>query len=260
MFDWAHDDNYSHGFIIVPLALYLAWERRDRIARTPAKPSWLGLPLIAAGIVALAAGTLGVELFLSRLSLIVVIAGSILFLGGWTHLRLLSFPLAVLVLMIPIPALVFNKIALPLQFIASEFGEVVLRALHITVLRQGNIIVLSNGALEVAEACSGIRSLMSLFTLSVVYSYFAESRRVVQVLLLVSTVPIVIVTNGMRVALLGVTSAKYGPKVAEGVFHTVSGWVLFAMALACLFALHRITRIRPFGGPPWPAARVSGGA
>lgn len=257
--DWAQDDNYSHGFLIVPLAIYLAWERREQLARTPVRPSWLGLLVIAGGLVTLAAGTLGVELFLSRISLIAVVAGAIVFLAGWSHLRLLAFPMAVLVLMIPIPALVFNKIALPLQFIASQFGETVLRALHIPVLRQGNIIVLANGALEVAEACSGIRSLMSLFTLSLVYAYFAERRRAVQLLLLLSTVPIVIFTNGMRVALLGVASARYGQQVAEGLFHTFSGWVLFAMALACLFLLHRITCWRMPAAAAWPAARTSGG-
>lgn len=244
--DWSQDENYSHGFLIIPLAAYLTWERRARIQAQPVTPSWFGLLVVLAGLGSLAAGTLGVELFVSRVSLLIVLAGCVLFLGGWGHLRLCALPIAVLVLMIPVPALVFNKIALPLQFIASGVGEFALQTLRIPVLRQGNVIVLANGSLEVAEACSGIRSLMSLFTLSVVYAYFGERRRSVQILLLVATVPIAILTNGLRVALLGVTSAKYGPKVAESVFHSFSGWVLFALALACLFALHRITLWRPF--------------
>ena len=124
--DWGTDDNYSHGFLIVPIALYLAWERRARLAATLPKPSVVGLFLVAASVLVLGAGVLGAELFLTRISMLGVLAGIVLFVYGWQHLRILAFPLAFLVLMIPIPAIIFNRIAFPLQILASRFGELAL--------------------------------------------------------------------------------------------------------------------------------------
>src|SRR5437870_966769 len=118
--DWATDDNYSHGFLIVPLALYLAWERRSSLKKLEPRPSPLGLLVVLASIMVLAAGTLGAELFLTRISMLGVLAGTIVFLYGWRHLRTLSFPVAFLILMIPLPALIFNEIAFPLQLLASR--------------------------------------------------------------------------------------------------------------------------------------------
>ncbi len=158
--DWAADENYSHGFLIVPIALYFAWKRRHRLAALPSRPaSVAGLLLVAGSVAVLAAGVLGAELFLTRLSMLGVLAGAVLFLYGWNHLRVLAFPLAFLLLMIPIPAIIFNQIAFPLQLLASRFGELALDGAGVPVLREGNVITLANTTLEVAEACSGIRSL-----------------------------------------------------------------------------------------------------
>ena len=162
--DWANDDNYSHGYLIIPLAGYFVWERRHRLASLRIRPSALGLPIVAFGLVMLLAGLLGAELFLPRASLIVVLMGTVVFLMGWQAWRLLALPIAFLLLMIPIPALIFNQIAFPLQLLASSVGETTLSALSIPVLREGNVIVLAHTSLEVAEACSGIRSLVSLLT------------------------------------------------------------------------------------------------
>ncbi len=172
VYDWGHDDNYSHGYLIVPLALYFAWERRAKLAAAEIRPSWLGLVAFGGGIAVLLVGLLGAELFLSRISLIATLAGAVLFLFGWAHLRVLAFPLAFLLLMIPIPAIIFNQIAFPLQLIASQFGEFAIASAGIPVLREGNVIVLAHTTLEVAEACSGIRSLVSLITLGLIYGYF----------------------------------------------------------------------------------------
>jgi exosortase len=241
--DWATNDNYSHGFLIVPIAAYIGWQQRARLAAAPSRPSWTGLSLVIAGALALGAGTLGAELFVARTSLILVLAGVIVFLEGWSRLRVLAFPLAFLVLMIPLPMIVFNEIAFPLQLLASRLGETALRVVHIPVFREGNIITLANTTLEVAEACSGIRSLVSLLTVSVVYAHFTEPRRRVQLLLILATVPIAVVTNGMRVAAIGVAAHYYGPGATEGVIHTLTGWLVFVFAFAILLLVQQVTRL-----------------
>lgn len=238
--DWATDDNYSHGFLIVPLALYLAWERRDRLAGQTPRPTLLGLVLIAASLVVLAAGTLGAERFLARISMLGVIAGTILFLYGRPYLRVLAFPLGILILMIPLPALVFNQIAFPLQLLASRAGTLALMTLGVPVLREGNVIVLAHTTLEVAEACSGIRSLVSLITLATVYAYFIDTRPGVRAAIALSAIPVAIIANGVRVAGTGAIAQYWGAEAAEGFFHTFSGWLVFIVAFASLFALRRV--------------------
>ena len=242
IFDWTNDDNYSHGFFIVPLAALFVWERRHRLAASPIRPSAVGLLFITASIGVLLAGTLGAELFLSRVSMLGVLGGGILFVLGWSHLRALTFPLAFLVLMIPIPAIIFNQIAFPLQLLASQVGEIALRTFQIPVLREGNVMILANTSLEVAEACSGIRSLISLLTLGIVYGYFMDPRASVRILLTLSTIPIAILTNGLRVAGTGVAAHYYGVAAAEGFFHTFSGWMVFGAAFALLCGIASVIR------------------
>src|SRR5688500_15430207 len=133
--DWANDDNYSHGFLIVPIALYFAWERRDRLQAAEFRPSVLGLVVVGGSIATLIAGVLGAELFLTRVSIVGLATGTVLFVLGWRHLRILALPLAFLLLMIPIPAIIFNQIAFPLQLLASRFGETALTWGSIPVLR-----------------------------------------------------------------------------------------------------------------------------
>ena len=174
--DWWTDGNYSHGFFIIPIAAYLAWERRDRFFAAPQRPSSLGLIVIVGSILVLAGGVLGSELFLTRISILGTAVGIVLFFFGWARLRVLAFPMAFLFLMIPLPAIIFNQIAFPLQLLASKFGESTLNVVEIPVLREGNVLILANTSLEVAEACSGIRSLISLLTLGIVFGYFADSR------------------------------------------------------------------------------------
>jgi exosortase len=233
--DWAHDDNYSHGFLIVPIALYFVWERRARLRAVPRQPHWFGLVVVIGSLAMLVAGTLGAELFVSRTSIIFLVAGTVLFVAGFGALRVLAFPIAFLLLMVPPPAIIFNQIAFPLQLLASRFGEATLQAFSIPVLREGNVIILANTQLEVAEACSGIRSLISLLTLGIVYGYFVDSRPVVRTIIALSTVPIAIVANGIRVAGTGIAAHYYGAEAAEGFFHTFSGWIVFVAAFALLY-------------------------
>jgi exosortase len=238
--DWSTDDNYSHGFLIVPLALYLAWERRERVFALPLKPSWLGLAVVLCSVIVLAAGTLGAELFLARISMIGVLVGAIVYLAGWPHLRALIFPVAFLLLMVPVPAILFNQITFPLQLLASQAGEYGLSALSIPVLREGNIIVLAHTKLEVVEACSGIRSLVSLLTLGIVYSYFVDERAPVRWAISLSAIPVAIVSNAMRITGTGVAAHYYGVEAAEGFFHSFSGWVVFVVAFAAILGVKQL--------------------
>ena len=202
--------------------------------------------MFAVGIFVLLAGLMGSEFFLSRVSLIVTLAGIVLFLFGWAHLRILAFPLAFLLLMIPLPAIIFNQIAFPLQLLASRVGESAISAANIPVLREGNVLVLANTSLEVAEACSGIRSLVSLMTLGLVFGYFADPRGWVRALIVASTIPVAIISNGARVAGTGIVAHYYGPSAAEGFFHEFSGWIVFIVAFVMILAIQRvILRLAP---------------
>jgi exosortase len=247
--DWATDGNYSHGFAIVPLALYFAWQRREAFAAAPLRPSAWGLFLLAGSMAVFTAGLLGAELFLTRVSMIGCVAAAIVFLCGWRWLRIAAFPLAVLLLMIPLPAIVFNQVAFPLQLVASRFGEQILHAADVPVLREGNLIVLSNTTLEVAEACSGIRSLVSLVTVGVAYGALVESSLPARIALVAATIPIAIVTNGLRVAGTGLAAHYVGAQAADGFFHTFSGWLMFVGALLLLGAVHGSARLVK---PLWP--------
>ena len=150
--------------------------------------------------------------------------------------------------MIPIPAIIFNEIAFPLQLLASRGAEYTLSAAHIPVLREGNIIVLANTTLEVAEACSGIRSLISLVTLAIIYGYFTDDRIWARVVLTLAAVPVAVAANAARVAGTGVAAHYYGPEAAEGFFHTFSGWMLFVVAFVMLFAIQKLLSTwRPAG-------------
>jgi exosortase len=247
---WYTDDNYSHGFFIPPLAAYFAWERRRELAAHPIVPAVAGLGVIAISLLLFIGGTLGAELFLSRVSIIGLLAGTILYLLGWRHLKTLLFPLAFLLLMIPLPALIFNQIAFPLQLVASNVGAAAISALDIPILREGNLLILPNATLEVAEACSGIRSLVSLFTLGIVFGYFVDPRPWVRVVIALSAVPVAILANGLRVASAGVAAHNFGNAGVEGVFHEFSGWVVFVVAFLMMLALQRLLqRLLPAGMP-----------
>jgi exosortase len=254
--DWYHDDNYSHGFLIVPIAAYFAWERRDRLKAIVAKPSMLGLVVVLGSIAVLLAGILGSELFLTRISIIGALTGAVLFMFGWRHLRVLAFPFAFLLLMIPIPAIIFNNIAFPLQLLASRFGESAMSMADVPVLREGNVLILANTTLEVAEACSGIRSLVSLLTLAIVLGYFSDRRLWVRLAVALSSIPVAVVTNGIRVAGTGIAAHRFGPAAAEGFFHEFSGWLVFVAAFALTLAIQRvIAYVAPAGRPgPVPAS------
>lgn len=236
---WASDDNYSHGFFVLPLAIYFAWERRAALGEAAARPSGFGLIVITGSLLLLVAGLLGAELFLTRVSLIGLIAGTVLFVWGTRHFRILAFPIAFLLLMVPLPAIVFNQIAFPLQLLASNVGETAIAAAGVPVLREGNVLQLPARTLEVAEACSGIRSLVSLTMLGIVLGYFTERRTPERIVLAVAALPIAILANATRVAGTGLASEWISPAAADGFFHTFSGWLMFVVAFGCLLLVQQ---------------------
>ncbi len=248
---WASDDNYSHGFFVLPLAAFFVWERRAALARAPIRPHSAGLVVVVSGLLLLLAGLFGAELFLTRVSLLVILTGIVLFVWGAPALRILAFPLAFLLLMIPLPAIIFNKIAFPLQLLASRAGEAAIAAAGIPVLREGNVLQLPSRTLEVAEACSGIRSLVSLLMLAIVLGYFTERRIAVRVAIALAAIPIAIVANAARVAGTALAAEWISPAAADGFLHLFSGWLMFVVAFVGLLAFHRLA----FGSRP-PAVGV----
>jgi exosortase len=235
---WNSDGDMGHGFFVPIVAAFIVWQRREEILAIQPEPNWWGLALVVWGGLQLWLGTLAAELFVSRTSFVVTLIGAVWLLGGNRILLKLAFPLFLCFFMIPIPAVIYNSITFPLQLLASRLAEHALSFLSVPVLREGNVLVLPNQELSVVEACSGIRSLLSLTFLSLVYGYFFETRVWLRVVLFLSTVPIAIVANASRVTLTGVMS-QVKPELAEGVFHSASGWVIFMVALIILVCLHR---------------------
>ncbi len=239
---WFHDDNVSHSVLLLPIIGYLVWARRGRLAVTERRPATIGLAIVVASLGVLLVGTAGVEFFLMRTSAIGVIIGSIVFLAGWRWLRVLAFPILLSLLVIPLPPVLFNQITFPLQVLATKFGVVILQSFQIPVLREGNVIWLAHTTLEVTEACSGIRSLLSLFTLAVLYAYFTETSTIVRVVTTLSSIPIAVLANGLRIAGTGLAAQYVGPEAATGFFHAFQGWAMFLVSLAMLIAVTTLVR------------------
>jgi exosortase len=237
---WGADPNFSHGFFVPAFSLFVLWQDRSRLATLPRMPSWWGLPVLFVALAVLIVGVLGAELFLSRISLLLVIAGLVIFFNGWDYFRAILFPWAFLILMVPIPAIVFSQITFPLQLLASKFAAFTLPLFGVPVLREGNIIYLPAMPLEVAEACSGIRSLLSLTTLAIIYGYLRETRVWVRVVLAIASVPIAIFANSLRIVGTGLLVQYWDPDKAEGFFHLFQGWLIFVVSLAMLFLLHQV--------------------
>jgi exosortase len=233
---WQQVADYSHGFLIPPLALYFAWERRKLVARAPIAPSWWGLVPLALGALALAIGRLGVELMSMRIAFVLTLQGLVLLVLGVRIFRVLIFPLLFLFLMVPLPQSLVNVITFPLQLIATDLAVDGLFWLGVPALREGNIIHLANQPLMVAEACSGLRSVMALGTLGVVFAYFFRKNALERVVIVASTLPIAILVNAFRVGLTGVATHRFGPKVAEGWIHLTEGLFTFLLAFGLLMA------------------------
>ena len=235
--DWVRMPDFSHGFLIPIVSLYFVYERRKELLVLNRSNNWIGFALLLFGIVLLLLGNLATEYFTMRFSILAVLGGIILFLLGKEFFKTVLFPLVFLIFMIPIPSVLMDRITFPMQLFASKVAARSLYLIGIPVLREGNIIQLANTSLEVAEACSGIRSLISLLALSVVFAYFSQNTTWKRIVLVLSTFPIAIIANAARVTGTGILAHHYGDKVAQGFFHGFSGWILFVVAFICLFLL-----------------------
>jgi exosortase len=236
---WNGDADMGHGFFVPVIAGFIAWQKRDQIAGKLPKPNWWGLAVMLWAGFQLYIATLGAELFLARTSFVISVIGAVLLLGGTQYLRIFAFPLFLLFFMVPIPGVIYNQLTFPLQMFASRVAETTIDLLQIPVAREGNILFLPQQTLNVVEACSGIRSLLTLTFLSLVYGYFFEKRTWVRIVLFFSTIPIAIAANAGRVAFTGVIS-QFKPELAEGWFHEAQGWVIFMIGLTILVAFHQL--------------------
>ena len=234
-----NDSDMGHGFCVPLIAGFIFWQRREELAALKPKPNWWGLAVVVFGAFQLMLGTLGAEIFTARTSFVFTLIGVVWFLGGNQMLKQTAFPLFLLFFMISIPEIIYSRITFPLQILASKLADEALTVLSIPVFREGNILDLPNQRLSVVEACSGIRSLLSLTFLSLVYGYFFEKRAWLRVVLFLSTIPIAIVANGSRVTITGIMT-QVKPELAEGFFHEAQGWVIFMVALVILLLFHQV--------------------
>jgi exosortase len=239
---WWRDPNFSHGVFVPAFSAYVLWHQRTELASLVARPGWSGLLLLIAAMATLIVGSLGAELFLARFSILLTIAALVVLFLGWNYMRAVFFPWAFLLLMIPIPSIIFNQVTFPLQLLASRVAAMVLPWLGVPVLREGNVIQLPSMALEVAEACSGIRSLLSLVTLAIIYSYLLEKRVAIRVALALASIPIAVAANSSRIIGTGLLVQYWNPDKAEGFFHVFSGWLIFVVSLFLLFLSHKFIR------------------
>ncbi len=241
--DWYELPDFSHGFLIPFFVAYILWDKRGAIAATPIRATWAGMPLVLLGLFCLLVGVFGADLFFSRVSFVILTCGIVWCLAGLPMLRQIRFSLFVLLLAIPLPTLIFNQITFPLQLFASHLASLALPLAGVPVLRDGNVIQLPTMQLEVAEACSGIRSLLSLFTLAVIYGYLLEPNTVRRILLALSSIPIAVAANVARIVGTGLCVQYWNPDKAVGFFHEFSGWLMFLVSLSLLYLVHQLLQI-----------------
>jgi exosortase len=236
---WNNDPDMGHGFFVPLIAGFIVWQRKEELMAIKPQPNPWGLLLVLWGGVQLVVATLGAELFTARLAFMVTLVGLVLSLGGSLMLKKLAFPLFLLLFMVPIPAVIYSAATFKLQILASKLADDALTLLSIPVLREGNVLELPNQKLSVVEACSGIRSLLSLTFLSLVYGYFFEKKTWIRIVLFFSTIPIAIIANASRVTITGIMT-QVKAELAEGFFHEAQGWVIFMVALVILIVFHQM--------------------
>lgn len=240
--DWLNDENYSHGFLVPLISGYFIWQQRDELQQIPVRPASGGLPLIFFGFFVLFVGVAAQEFYSMRASFIFLLAGMVVFLLGWQWLKSLLLPIGFLFFMIPLPYIIYDALAFPLKLFVAKFSVIVLKLMGVVVLREGNIIMFPHTVLEVADACSGLRSLMSLLALGVALSVFSQNKISRRVLLVALTVPIAVATNMLRVIGTGFLAQHYGAAAAEGFFHEFAGMAVFVLAMVLLFAASGVLR------------------
>lgn len=233
--DWLHDENYSHGFLVPLIAAYFAWSQRETLEGLDIKPATSGLILIFFALLILLAGVAAQEYYTRRSSFIFLLAGLIAFFFGWRWLKALLLPVGFLFFMIPLPYVIYDAISFPLKLFVAKFSVDTLKLIGVVVLREGNIIMFPHTVLEVADACSGLRSIVSLLALGVTLAVLTQPKMSRKILLVALTIPIAVFTNMVRVVVTGYLAQHYGAAVAEGFFHDFAGMGVFLMAMLLLF-------------------------
>ena len=232
--EWYTDENYSHGFLIPVISGYLLWQRKDELAKARISPANTGVLIAALGLLMFLVGNVAGENFTMRFSLLVVVAGAIIFAYGYGFFGAMLFPYMYLFFMLPLPFILYDAVAFPLKLMVTEYSVLALKLVGIPVLRDGNIIELTNITLEVADACSGIRSIVSLLALSTAFAFFTQSRFHKRFILIALAIPIAIIANSIRVIGTGILASRYGSAAAEGFFHEFAGLVIFGIAIVML--------------------------
>jgi exosortase len=240
--EWYQDENYSHGFLVPIISGYFFWQRWPELKDRLVKSDWLGLILIMWGVLQLLVAWLGTEYFTMRSSLIVLLAGMTLFWFGRDVFRGMTLPLGYLIFMVPIPYIIYDMLAFPLKLFVTRVSVLFLKLVGVVVMREGNIIMFPTTTLEVADACSGIRSLISLLAIAAAYAFLTKTSNVRRWIILFSAVPIAVATNALRVIITGILAQWWGAKAAEGFFHEFAGMAVFLLAMAMLVALGELLR------------------
>lgn len=248
---WWEDPDYTHGFLVPIFSAFLIWQGRHRLRQLTPRGTGFGLAVLLAGMGMMIVGDIGAENFFMRTSLLVVVSGLVLYHLGPQIFGVLRFPLAYLLFMVPLPAIIFYAITFPLQRLAATQAAWALDLLRVPVLLDGNVIHLSQITLGVTEACSGIRSLVSLLAGATAWAYLMLPRGWAAVFFVMSAVPITIIANAGRVVLTGLIGQWFGVEYASGFFHELAGFVIYLFALVCLLAVHGLIRVarKRFAGP-----------
>jgi exosortase D (VPLPA-CTERM-specific) len=233
---WIYEEEFSHGFLIPVVSIWLLWTRREALAASMGRPSWAGPIIVLLAVVTHSVGEYSSLFVLSHLAFIAVLMGLVLACGGYSLLKASFVPIAFLIFAIPLPYFIEAKLTLQLQLISSQLGVDVIRLFNIPVYLEGNIIDLGNYQLQVVEACSGLRYLYPLLSLSFLAAYLFQAPIWQRALVFLSGIPITIAMNGFRIGMVGVTVDRWGPKMADGVLHFFEGWIIFVACAGILIS------------------------
>lgn len=237
--DWSRDD-FTYCYLIPVIVLYLIWEKRDALLRLPSVPSWAGITFFLLGMFLYWLGELAGEFFTLYFSSWLVLVGLCWMHLGWEKLKIIAFPLVMALAMFPLPNFLYGKVSVQLKLISSQLGVAMMQAYGMSAYREGNVIDLGFTQLQVVDACSGLRYLIPLIVLGVLLAYMFRAAFWKRAVVVISTVPLSIITNSLRIALTGILYEVAGPKVAEGFFHGFSGWFIFMFSLAVLLGEMKI--------------------